>query len=197
MRRFFILSIFAGTILINTYAFVNSEKIFYSEFSINYSSIISPDFIENNTTGTLDAPYFSGKLGINILKWIDIYAGISFAFFVEQINKQQHYSFLPLYLGAKINMLPDFFICPSLYFETGRAFSNYHFLKYDIINMTLKEDNIPWTADYYNTGIAFNLKLNEIFTLILNIERPWLSFYEKDKNELHIINAGLSFKILY
>lgn len=176
---------------INTFAFINFEKIFYSEFSINYSSIISPDFLENNTTGTFDTPYFSGKAGIDILKWIDIYAGVSFAFFVEQANRQQHYSFIPVYLGLRANIFPDFFLFPSFYFETGRSFSNYHYLKF------FKEDNIPWTSDFYNLGFALNWKINDIFTLGLNIERPWLSFYEKNKNEIHIINSGLSFKILY
>lgn len=181
---------------INLFAF-DFNKLFFSEYSISYSSIIAPSFLENNSTGTLDTPYFSGKLGIDIFKWINIYAGISFGFFVEQKNKQNHYSFVPVFGGIKLNLFPDFFIYPSFILEIGKSISNYHGNKFDPVLMTIKEYDIPWTGDYYNFGITANFVLNDIATLVLNIERPWISHYEKDTNEIHIFKSGLGFKILY
>ncbi len=179
------------------FCFFNFEKVFYSEFSVAYSSIISPPFLENNTTGTLDTPYFSGKLGIDILKWVNIYTGLSFAFFVERANKQHHYSFVPLFSGIKANLFPDFVFYPSFYIEYGKSFSNYHYTKFNILTMSISEENIPWTGDYYNLGLAINYKVNDIVVLILDIERPSISYYENNKNEIHIFKTGISFKISY
>jgi hypothetical protein len=196
MKKIFLtLSIFIISI-INVFAF-NFDKLFFSEYSISYSSIIAPSFLENNSTGTLDTPYFSGKLGIDILKWVDIYAGISFGFFVEQANKQNHYTFVPVFGGIKLNLFPDFFIYPSFLFEMGKSISNYHGNKFDMVSKSIKEYDIPWTGDYYNFGISINLILNDIATLVLNIERPGITYYEKDTNEIHIFKSGLGFKILY
>jgi len=196
MKKIFLtISIFIISI-INVFAF-NFDKLFFSEYSISYSSIIDPSFLENNSTGTLDTPYFSGKLGIDILKWVDIYAGISFGFFVEQANKQNHYTFVPVFGGIKLNLFPDFFIYPSFLFEMGKSISNYHGNKFDMVSKSIKEYDIPWTGDYYNFGISINLILNDIATLVLNIERPGITYYEKDTNEIHIFKSGLGFKILY
>lgn len=192
MKKYYTVILIILLFLFNSYVFSQDEFFdFYSEFSIDYGTIISPAFIENNTTGTYDTPMFSAKAGIDILKWGSIYLGTSFYFFVEQQNKQNHYSFIPIYLGIKANILPDYFIYPSLYFEMGKSISNYHYTYY------IEERDIPWTADYYNVGIALNLNINDIVSLNLNIERPWISYYEKDKYEIHIIKSGIGFKILF
>lgn len=189
--------IFSVIIFQPLFADFDFDDLFYSEFSINYSTIISPSFLENNSTGTLDTPFFTGKAGVNILKLVNIYTGLSFAFFVEQANKQHHYSFVPVYAGIKLNLFSDFVLYPSFYFEAGKSFSNYHFTKINMSTMSFSEDNKPWVGDYYNIGFSINWNVNDIFTFSLNIERPWLSYYEEKKNEIHIFNSGISFKILY
>lgn len=192
--------IFLGLIIIfskTLFAFYDLNKIFYSEFSISYSTVLSPSFIENNSTGTFDTPAFDGRIGVEILQWIDIYAGISFAFFVEQANKQNHYTFIPVFGGLKANLFPKLAFYPSLYLEIGKSISNYHYIIFNPLTMSNSEMDIPWTGDYYNIGIAINWKINDIFTIVLDFERPWISYYNKDTNEIHIFKTGFSFKILY
>ncbi len=198
MKKFFVIFLFLTMIFSGALsAFFDLEKMFYSEFSINYSTVLSPSFIENNTTGTLDTPALDGKIGFEIIKWLDVYAGLSFYFFVEQKNKQNHYTFIPVFAGLKVNLFPEFTFYPSLYFETGKSISNYHYTVLNILTMSVNEMNIPWTGDYYNIGLAINWKINDIFTLALDFERPWISYYNKDINEIHIFKSGFSFKILY
>jgi hypothetical protein len=168
-------------------SFVYADKLFFTEFGLGYASIISPGNIENNTTGTKDTMAIDAKAGINILKWVDIYAAGSFYFFMFNQDWQSHYSFYPIAGGVRINILSENLIYPDLFFEYGVAISNLH---------TIFTDS-PWTAQYYNFGISVNLNITDISNISLKIERPTISGKDETQPEIHIIKTSLAWKFYY
>lgn len=166
-----------------------ANKLVFTEFGLSYGNAIDPDGISNNTDGVFDTAVFDAKAGVEILKWGNLYAGCGFHYYQNRADWQQHYTFYPLYGGVRVNIMPEWFIYPSLFAEYGVAFANHHF-----INAYVMDDQ-PWTASYYSFGLGIDWKVADIAVLRMTFERP--SFSNNDGAEIHVFKTGLSWKILY
>ncbi len=172
------------------YLFASDYRLMYSDYSVAYSTILSPSSLENNTTGTTDSPAFSAALGFNLYEWVNIYAGASFMFFPYFSNMQKHYSFIPVFGGIKLNLFPEFGLYPSVFAELGKAISNYH----NVIMMT--DVDKPWTADYLNWGFDLNYRLNDIAILVLRIDMPQITGTDGIE-KTSLFRGGLGWKVNY
>ena len=173
-----------------------AEKLVFSEFGVSYSSLITPRVLENNTTGTYDAPVFDAKVGVNILKWADVYVGGSFQFFIDRPNTQQYYTFYPYFAGIRANIFPDFCVYPDIMFEVGKAFANRH-IQYALNPYQTADRDNTWTADYYSFGFGVNWKISDVSILSLRLERPTYSNLNVSYGELQAVKAGFAWKIFY
>jgi hypothetical protein len=190
MKKIIVLTAIAAVLAFSGAARADMDKLVFTEFGVSYGNVIDPSYISNNTTGVLDTAVFDAKAGVEILKWADVYAGAGFNLYLDVKNQQQHYTFFPLCGGIRVNIMPDWCVYPSLSAEYGVAFSNRRTLLSPIA-----DHNVPWIAKYYSYGIGVNWKVEDIATLCLTIERPSISNIAGA--EIHILKAGLAWKILY
>lgn len=190
MKKIIVLTAMAVVLAFSGAAQADMDKLVFTEFGVSYGSVIDPSYISNNTTGVLDTAVFDAKAGVEILKWVDVYAAAGFHLYLERTNWQQHYTFFPLAGGARVNIMPDWCVYPSVFAEYGAAFSNHRITPNPII-----EIDKPWIGSYYNFGIGVNWKVEDMATLCLTIERPSIS--NNAGAEIHILKAGLAWKILY
>jgi hypothetical protein len=190
MKKIIVLTAIAVVLVFSGAARADMDKLAFTEFGVSYGSVIDPSYISNNTTGVLDTAVFDAKAGVEILKWVDIYAAAAFHLYLERANWQEHYSFFPLAGGARVNIMPEWCVYPVVFGEYGVSFSNLRTLPNPV-----SEKNYPWIAGYYNFGIGVNWRVEDIATLCLTIERP--SITNNRGAEIHILKAGLAWKILY
>ena len=187
------------TLAILTFAsvlFASTDEIIFMEYGMNYSAAISPVDIENNDTGVYDTMAFDAKIGGALSRWVDIYAGGSFFFFDERKNMQQHYTFFPIYIGARVNIFPDAIVYPDFSFEIGKTLSNYHTQVVDKITMVVSDKDASWLGNYYSFGGGLNLNIADIAILSLRVERPSIT-NDLTGAEMHFIKTGFAWKIFY
>lgn len=166
------------------------DKIVFTEFGLSYGSVIDPDYISNSTTGVLDTAVFDAKAGVELFKWIDVYIGGAFNFYMVSSNWQSNYTFYPIFGGLRVNIMPEWCVYPSISAEYGFAFASHH-----LMTAPYTFDNKAWLAAYYNFSLGVNWKIEDIAVLCLSIERPAIS--NKYGAEIHIFKTGLAWKILY
>lgn len=185
-----IIGVIIAVLMLSTAAF--ADKLVFTEFGLSHGKVFSPARFADNTTGLFDTAVFDARAGVNILKWGDVYLGGAFNFYVDRGNNQQHYTFFPVYGGIRANIMPDWVVFPSVFFEYGKAISNHHwlFMGYKVV------DN-PWLADYYNFGLCVNWNVADIAILQLRVERPAITSSASLGGEFHIIKTGLAWKIYY
>ena len=177
-------------------------KLLYTDYSVSYASILTPSQLENNDTGLYDTAGFSAKIGVDILKWADVYAGASFELYPGRNDLSEHFSFIPLYAGARVNIFPEWCVFPGIFVEGGMAYANVH---YGVNVYVPPPTNVtytayfdtPWAAGYFNFGFDINLNVADIAVLALRFERPTISNMDKSHGELHMIKTGLAWKVLY
>lgn len=172
------------------------NEIVFMEYGVNYSSAVSPQEMENNTSGVLDTATFDVKVGGTYLRWADLYAGGSFMFFPNRADMQEHFTFFPIYMGLRANIFPEWLVYPDLFMEYGTAFCNSHTVYFDLAEMTQKEKDDSWAGSYWNFGIGANWNINDIAALSLRIERPAVK-NDRTNSENHFFKAGLAWKIFY
>lgn len=177
-----------------------ADKLIFSEFGVSYASLITTRVLENNTTGSYDTAVFDLKVGVDILKWADIYVGAGFQFFAERPQYpeefSQYYTFYPVYGGIRANICPDFVVYPDIMFEYGKAFANHH-TQFRMNPYQIGDSENTWMADYYSFGFGINWHVTDVSTLSLRIERPTFSNLNVSYGELQVLKAGLAWKILY
>jgi len=165
-------------------------RLFYTDYSIAYATVISPSQLQNNSTGTTDTVSFSASMGINAYEWINVYGGASFMFFPYASNMQKHISMIPVYGGIKVNIFPEFMFYASVFAEAGAALCN----KHDIVMMADKDT--PWTGSYFNWGADINYRLNDIAILALRIDMPSVSGTD-GIDAMSLFRLGLGWKVNY
>ena len=190
MKKIIVLTAIAAVLVFSGAAKADMDKLIFSEFGLSYGSVIDPSYISNNSTGVFDTAVFDAKAGVEILKWADVYAAAGFNLYLERKNWQAHYTFFPLAGGIRVNIMPDWCVYPVVFGEYGVSFSNQR-----TIVSPLADHNVPWIAKYYNFGIGVNWKVEDMATLCLTLERPSISNIMGA--EIHILKAGLAWKILY
>jgi hypothetical protein len=170
-----------------------ADKLVFTEFGVSYGKIFSPAKFADNSIGIYDTAVFDAKAGVDFCKWADLYLGGAFDYFADRSNLQQHYTFFPVFGGARVNIMPDWPVYPSLLIEYGRAISNRH--------LSLQSGYViidhPWLADYYNYGVCVNWNVADIALLSFSVERPSISNMSGNGGEIHIIKTGLAWKIFY
>lgn len=167
-----------------------ADKMFFTEAGAAYGNIIDPLYISNNISGVYDTASFDAKIGFEPIKWVDVYGGTSFHYYQERQNWQNYYTFFPVYLGARVNIFPEWCVYPSLFADFGMAFANRHY-----VTGPTTEKNSAWPASYYNFGLGVNWNVTDIATLCIYIERPSVS--NNAGSEIHIIKSGFAWKIMY
>jgi hypothetical protein len=174
-----------------------ADKLFFTEFGLNYSTVISPGELENNTTGVYDTAVWDAKVGVNAYDWVNVYGGAAFYLFVNRDDPQMHYTFFPLYLGVRVNVMPDMMVYPDLSVEYGSAIANQRTKQMVAAGGTSYEVNPdnPWYSTYYNFGIGANWRINDIAILRFDIERP--TVLDRNNKEIHFFKSGLAWKIFY
>lgn len=187
MKKLTVLSIllfiaFSGVII--------ADKIVFTEVGLAYINLINPDYISNNDTGVFDSAIFDARAGIELMQWVDVYAGAGFTIFLERKNLNNHYTFFPVYAGIRVNIFPKWPIYPFIFTDYGAAISNHHISR----AMGFSDDK-PWTASYYNYGFGIGWNVTDISILCLYLERP--SFSNPDGAEIHAIKSGFAWKIFY
>jgi len=190
-KKFFIVIVTVLTFAIAAKADETQKKLTFLQFGLDYATVISPEKISNNDTGVYDTPAFNAKAGIDLFKWVDLYAAVSFLFFADSYDTSNHYTFIPIRGGIRVNAFPDIVIYPSLFFEYGKSISNRHTVTKTPTSMT--ESDAPWTGDYYNFGFGINWNSTDMTVLTLNIERPAIK--EKESGEIHVLQIGMEWKI--
>jgi hypothetical protein len=179
-------------------AFADSaaDKVVYTDFGLSYGSIVSPSQLENNTSGELDTAVFDAKAGLSFLcRWLDVYAGASFNFYVDRQNFQNYYTFYPVYGGIKVNIMPEMCVYPDIFFEYGKSISDRHTQTTNPYTGATVDHDQSYLGGYYNLGLGVNWNVTDISVLSFRIERP--SFEDQDGNEIHAIKTGLAWKIYY
>lgn len=169
---------------------VFADKLIFTELGISYGTVVGPADLSNDSTGVFDTAVFDIKVGANILKWGDVYAGGALNFYMVRSDWNDNYVFCPVFGGLRVNIFPEWIVYPSLSAECGVAFASHH----DRVSAIATIDT-PWTATYYNFGIGVNWNLTDISILRLAIERPAIS--NENGGEIHILKAGLAWKIFY
>ena len=194
-KRFYIMVAALLFVVAGIRAETSEAKLVFMEYGISYATVTDPEGLANNDTGVYDTPGFCAKVGVNLYEWIDLYAAVSFAFFAERTNTAQHYTFIPVNGGLRINIFPDMKAYPSLFVEYGKSISNRHMEVINMTTMQLVESDESWTGDYYNFGISINLNITDISALVLKIDRPAIK--GNNTGEFHIFQIGLAWKVEY
>jgi len=198
-KTLFLAILFAA--VISSCLFADDNRLIFTEFGVSYASVIAPPLLENSTTGVLGTASFDAKVGVDILKWADVYIGGDFMSFTMRQNYGANYTFYPIYGGIRANIFPDWIVYPGILFELGKAISSQH-LDQDVFNSPLfGELNSPleyaWAGTYYNFGFDLNMNVNDIAILSLKIDRPAISSGGTNLGEIHILRVGLAWKMLY
>ena len=168
-----------------------ADRLVFTEIGVSYGKIFSPTGFANNSSGLYDTAIFDAKVGADICKWADVYAGGAFDFFAGRSNLQDHYTFFPVFGGVMANIMPEWTVYPSVLFEYGCAISNNYYAT------TYASGNRPWLAYYYNYGICLNWNVADIAILQFSVERPAISNMANNGGEIHMIKTGLAWKIFY
>jgi hypothetical protein len=183
----------------------DDNRLIFTEFGISYASVIAPPVLANKTTGVYDTAAFDIKVGADILKWADIYAGGDFMYYtvrdyLPSLGWVKNYTFYPIYGGIRTNICPDWSFYPGLFFELGKAISSYGSVKetntqsFGPIYTPL---NYAWLGTYYNFGFDLNMKVSDIGIISIKIDRPAISSGGTNLGEIHIYRVGLAWKMLY
>ncbi|HMB00224.1 MAG TPA: hypothetical protein VKS21_04490, partial [Spirochaetota bacterium] len=80
----------------------NNKFLFFAEYNIGYAAAAGPKELSDNDTGVYDTPRFGAGAGLSIFM-VDLYASASFLFFADRQDTSQHYTFIPLAAGVRIN----------------------------------------------------------------------------------------------
>jgi hypothetical protein len=188
MKKTILFIVIAAALLICGNVF--ADKLIFTELGISYGTVVGPAYLSNDSTGVFDTAVYDIKVGAEILKWGDVYAGGGLNYYMVRSDWQDNYTICPVFGGLRVNIFPEWIVYPSLSAEYGVAFASYH----DKVSSTLTNDK-PWTAAYYNFAIAANWNLTDVSILRLSIERPAIS--NENGGEIHILKAGLAWKIFY
>lgn len=168
---------------------------FFTSFEGGAAFTVNPHNLSDNNTGVYDTARGGASAGWSFYDWADVYGGAGFAVFFDRIDKESHYSFVPLFAGLRVNIMPGWIVFPSLSAEAGAAFANRHAKVFDMMSMSYVDTDSPYEAFYYNLGLSINYRLNDKALLGLKISR--LSFSLPERGELHAACAGLEVKVLY
>ncbi len=199
MKKHKVLIFTASILFVLAFGAVAAEipKLFYTDYSVSYASLLAPSTLERNDTGAYDTADFSAKLGVDILKWADVYVGGDFIFFVDRPDMQKHYTFFPYYAGIRANLFPEWIVFPGVFAEVGGAVCNRHTNSIKPPSTFPTADDHSWNGTYFNFGFDINLNVTDIAVLALRFERPTISNINTPQDELHIIKAGIAWKVLY
>jgi hypothetical protein len=115
MKKTIILFVTAAALLFSNA--VMAEKLAFTEFGLSYGGVIDPFNMSDNNSGVFDTVVFDAKAGIEIIKWVNVYAGAAFHFYMEKPEWGQHYTFFPVFGGIKINIMPEWIVSPSVLCE--------------------------------------------------------------------------------
>jgi hypothetical protein len=116
-------------------------------------------------------------------------------FFVMRPDPQMNYTFFPLYGGLRVNILPDMQVYPDIFIEGGTSIASY--TSKSIAMGFASYSSHAWWGGYFNFGFDVNYAINDISIIALKIDRPSIASIDKGQNELHIIRAGIAWKMLY
>ena len=176
-------------------ALVQSSGGFFTSFEGGGAFVAAPHALADNNSGLYDTARGSAYAGWSFYEWADLYAGAGFSVFFDRADRESHYSFVPVFAGLRINIMPEWIVFPSIFTQAGVSYANRHEKIFDMMSMSYIDTDRPYEAFYYDFGCAVNYRLNKMAVLGLRFSRA--SFSLPESGELHAACAGLEVKVMY
>ncbi|MBI4976953.1 MAG: hypothetical protein HZC28_05690 [Spirochaetes bacterium] len=173
-----------------------AEKIFFTGYALQYETVTAPESMKKNTTNVYDTLCVSAYAGVTILQWVDIYAGVSGSFFFVTNSIQNYYSFIPVYAGLKIRIMPEWAVHPAAFFNAGYGYNNFHASGYRRVgtNMVPYESDTSWNGLYYSFGGEVEWRYVENVMLIARVEYTATRRSNDISDDYRTLRLGLSWK---
>jgi hypothetical protein len=124
---------------------------------------------------------FSFAGGATAAGWFDGRLGAAFYSLSAKENTQEYLNFFPVFLGLRLNVLPEF----PVYFSAG---ADYGFALCSRDFMGLQESGF---SAYYSLSAAVNVRVEDNTAIALFVENPVVISPPGISQEVRILKAGL------